>query len=477
MDTSLRARKSPLRLLAGSLVVAIALGLSAPLVAPVAAVSCGQPNHLSYLENGAVSPGSGTTNSSFTFSALFRDDQNLGPWDIGVTVDGAFHAMSGPTAGFWPTGATFQWSSALTAGAHSYSFKAHRTRTGPPQDQGCTLNLAGGTVNVTAPTPTPSPTPTPKPTPKPTPPPTPRPTAKPTPKPTVRPTAKPSAKPTQKPATEATPTPTATATEAPSDPTDAAASPTEPPLAGIGGVGGVDGSTGGGSGGPSGAGDGSLGGGSGGPSGLGLWLTAALVGAMGVIFLVFGRRRRRGAPLEVAAGGALASVAPPLPVVPRPVTPTPAPTPAPKPVVAQPEAPQPTGSRTFAVAPDLLADDVSIPRWRRPSVQSARKERRGFEVAHVPVAFTDELPNVERRRIRYRLVRVSSLPDEILGDEVALVDRGDEVELIRSTGAYWLIRTPYGQEGWVHQMTLESGPSAPEDVAPADDDSDDDPLF
>ena len=64
-----------------------------------------------------------------------------------------------------------------------------------------------------------------------------------------------------------------------------------------------------------------------------------------------------------------------------------------------------------------------------------------------------------------------------MGDEVALVDRGDEVELIRSTGAYWLIRTPYGQEGWVHQMTLESGPSEPDDVTPADDDADDDPLF
>ena len=116
--------------------------------------------------------------------------------------------------------------------------------------------------------------------------------------------------------------------------------------------------------------------------------------------------------------------------------------------------------------PDTLDADSHIPRWRRPSVQSARKERRGVEVAHVPVAFTDEQPTGERRRVRYRLVRVLSIPDEILGEEVALLDQGDEVELVRSTGAYRLIRTPYGQEGWVHQMTLESGPPEPDDASP-----------
>ena len=89
-----------------------------------------------------------------------------------------------------------------------------------------------------------------------------------------------------------------------------------------------------------------------------------------------------------------------------------------------------------------------------------------MELPHVPVAFKDGATDVERRRIRYRLVRVSSIPDEIMGDEVALVDRGDEVELIRSTGAYWLVRTPYGQEGWVHQMTLDTASAEPDDDTP-----------
>jgi hypothetical protein len=119
-----------------------------------------------------------------------------------------------------------------------------------------------------------------------------------------------------------------------------------------------------------------------------------------------------------------------------------------------------------------------MPRWRRPSVQSARKaSSRGVELPHVPVAFKDGATDVERRRIRYRLVRVSSIPDEIMGEEVARLDRGDEVELIRSAGAYWLVRTPFGEEGWVHQMTLETGDAEPSDDAPIDESTDDDAPF
>ena len=119
-----------------------------------------------------------------------------------------------------------------------------------------------------------------------------------------------------------------------------------------------------------------------------------------------------------------------------------------------------------------------MPRWRRPSVQKARKESRGGEVAYVPAAFTDSEPTGERRRVRYRLVRMSSIPDEIMGEEVARLDRGDEVELIRSAGAYWLVRTPYGDEGWVHQMTLETGAVEPDDDAPIDASDDEvDPPF
>ena len=128
--------------------------------------------------------------------------------------------------------------------------------------------------------------------------------------------------------------------------------------------------------------------------------------------------------------------------------------------------------------PEIADDEVNMPRWRRPSVQSARKAAvRNVEIAHVPVAFKDSATDVERRRVRYRLVRVSSIPDEIMGEEVARLDRGDEVELIRSAGSYWLVRTPYGDEGWVHQMTLESSAPEPDNDAPIEEPRDDGPPF
>jgi hypothetical protein len=72
----------------------------------------------------------------------------------------------------------------------------------------------------------------------------------------------------------------------------------------------------------------------------------------------------------------------------------------------------------------------------------------------------------ERRRIKYRLVRLSDGPDEIGSAEIGRLDEGDEVELLERTGSYWRVRTPTGHEGWVHRMTLgetisaASGPHA-----------------
>jgi hypothetical protein len=261
-------------------------------------------------------------------------------------------------------------------------------------------------------------------------------------------------------------TPSPGPTETPTENPTPTAAPTPTPTTtggGIGAIGGTggsggDGSTDGGGGGSGSGGSGDPPGGpdltgSGVPDGLGLWVTAAVLGLLGFFFLLFTRRRRRPEEDAVDGGGALAlAAAGPLPVVP--------PRPAP------PTAP---------VLPDTPEEEALLPRWRRPSVQSARKtSSRGVELPHVAVSFKDGATDVERRRIRYRLVRVSSIPDEIMGEEVARLDRGDEVELLRSAGAYWLVRTPYGAEGWVHQMTLESGTPDPDDDAPIDDVPEDD---
>ncbi len=97
-----------------------------------------------------------------------------------------------------------------------------------------------------------------------------------------------------------------------------------------------------------------------------------------------------------------------------------------------------------------------MPRWRRPSLRAARQmSTRGPEPDRVSAVFRDPpAPGVTRRRIRYRLVTVSSVADEVMGHEVATLDGGDEVELIRASGSFWLVRTTTGVEGWIHRMTL-----------------------
>lgn len=109
----------------------------------------------------------------------------------------------------------------------------------------------------------------------------------------------------------------------------------------------------------------------------------------------------------------------------------------------------------------IPADEVHLPRWRRPSLMAARRA--------TPAVSPDELvasrltfdhasvtpePMHERRRIRYRMVRVGDRPDEILGAEIGRLDQGDEVELLESRGAFWKIRVPTGLIGWIHRTTL-----------------------
>ena len=72
----------------------------------------------------------------------------------------------------------------------------------------------------------------------------------------------------------------------------------------------------------------------------------------------------------------------------------------------------------------------------------------------------------ERRMIRYRIVRMLDTPDELRGIETGYLDRGDEVQLLEKYGAYWLILSPDGRQGWVHNMTLGE---IVNDDAPGDD--------
>ncbi len=108
-----------------------------------------------------------------------------------------------------------------------------------------------------------------------------------------------------------------------------------------------------------------------------------------------------------------------------------------------------------------LTGEMAMPRWRRPSLNEARKADPGTSLAAIEAerltfarGATAGAPANERRRIRYRMVRLADSPDEILGQEIGRLDEGDEVELLERSGLYWKVRTPLGEIGWVHKMTL-----------------------
>ena len=63
------------------------------------------------------------------------------------------------------------------------------------------------------------------------------------------------------------------------------------------------------------------------------------------------------------------------------------------------------------------------------------------------------------------MVRLLDSPDELRGAEIGYLDQGDEVQLIEKYGAYWLVLSPDGQQGWLHKMTL-SDTAQEEEPAP-----------
>jgi hypothetical protein len=213
---------------ARSAAIAAALSLFALVpfvVAPVAAVTC--PDNGS-LTNGAVSPGTGTTSTTFVFSAVYQDAAGETPSRVWARfANGGPDIVDMGGSGNLQTGVTYVGSSKLPAG--SWSIRIRVIPAGVTTF--CQLSVP---VTVTvAPTPTPKPTPvptakpTPKPTPKPTSAPTPKPTAKPTPGPTPKPTARPTAKATPR----ATAKPTAKPTRKPAKSTAAPVAKTPRPAA------------------------------------------------------------------------------------------------------------------------------------------------------------------------------------------------------------------------------------------------------
>lgn len=116
------------------------------------------------------------------------------------------------------------------------------------------------------------------------------------------------------------------------------------------------------------------------------------------------------------------------------------------------------GLVTTELPPDTPAEEALIPRWRRPSLREARmrSERDGVTYRE-PLRFREPpAPESDRRIVSYNLVRLASEPDEYLGQELGMLDRGDEVEVLRQEAGFFLVQTPDDAVGWVHRTTLRA---------------------
>jgi len=173
------------------------------------------------------------------------------------------------------------------------------------------------------------------------------------------------------------------------------------------------------------------------------------------LFLVFGKRRRRADEPDDEALAGLAATGY-------------AYVPTPRLASASAAAPVVNAAAAAAVSAVQAASDLApaperdahLPRWRRPSLIEARKADplRGEVAESARLTFDgragEAVSGLERRRIRYRMVSLLNLPDEIRGVEIGSLDEGDEVVLMEKHGTYWRVLCPDGREGWLHKMTL-----------------------
>lgn len=135
------------------------------------------------------------------------------------------------------------------------------------------------------------------------------------------------------------------------------------------------------------------------------------------------------------------------------------------------EAPAASDHEAKAAPGSESVDESMLPRWRRPSLQQVRRSDPLRDAENTPhlsfeSAQVRPLENCERRRIGYRLVSLLDMPDELRSREIGVLDQGDEVQLLRRHGVYWLVLCPDGRQGWVHRMTLADPAGAPVDLDP-----------
>jgi hypothetical protein len=427
----------------GRAILALCLALAAlggPATPATSAATCSVSGSIQ-LCNGTVSPGAGTTSTMFTFSVAYSDSKHRTPCYVQVLIQGVWQNMapdcSSVSAVGLVNGTTFTYMSMLPAGQYTYQFRgSYDNPPGPPVGWVYFSNPTPSSITVSAPTPAPTPTPTPKPTPTPTPKPTPAPTPKPTPAPTPKPTPAPTPKPTPAPTPKSTPAqgssgPATVGSPHPTPTSPATASPADVAL-GAGGLGQGPG----GPGGPGGATNDSAGL-DGRGDGLASWFpTVSLLLCLGILVIVWSRRRRTTEPVPVVASATAAD--------------------SPRTQIDELGQPAAAAAFTGGAVVELLPNEATIPRWRRQSLKEARFQR----VLVRPSAPTPKLAfaapperDVERVAVRYDFVQLVSSPDADT-PAVAELRAGDEVDVVTRQGRWVQVKTPHGAVGWIEAATL-----------------------
>jgi hypothetical protein len=112
--------------------------------------------------------------------------------------------------------------------------------------------------------------------------------------------------------------------------------------------------------------------------------------------------------------------------------------------------------------------EALMPRWRRPSLRTARyaSPRNAPEPVPAMIFAGGASAGLERRLVRYDLVALTDIPDEVRGAQVGQLQANDEVEITGRQGAWVKIRTPLGAEGWIHRTTLQATDDAPDAINP-----------
>ena len=134
-------------------------------------------------------------------------------------------------------------------------------------------------------------------------------------------------------------------------------------------------------------------------------------------------------------------------------------------MMAPPPPPEPVSRPSQLTAVEAMAPrmgspvnpESAMPRWRRPSLLEARHSdpSRQAPVYRLPMRFgANHSANVDVRVVRYAVVPVLDRPDEVLGLQVGDLSSGDEVQVVRTEGAFIEVLCPNGDQGWVHRTTL-----------------------